>query len=487
MENNVEEIIYCSEDQESFEPDAKTDKTRKKIHQKLKKYMQDTFGKGQAVNEMLKLQGLASKNFDYVSQVENFMLGKMNDTSVDPNANKAENNMIRVQAEAGVSYHKLIGHDLLYRVMKDIYGQDEAERLSNKMYSYDLYICDSSGIPQTYCYAINGSNLVTEGRNSKPLRCAPAKHLHSYISMLCGTIHAMSQNALMGACACGTVFFDSCNVLLKDGYTLEQVKNSKSVRKMISNFYQNMIYDFNDPTRSGSQTPFTNISIFDDFKIKKMLSEMMWYYDEFKVDMEYIAEYVKTLQELFCDIFDKGDPLSPTDNGYGMQFEFPVVSVNISKDKEGNLLDRDFVWKMCQRPINRYNLMVSDGNKIASCCIKKGEKLIVINQEEKNEIISINDFVEQFLKDSGTLKIDTGYKIKSYTTTGEEEDVKIVGVSRKQSEHSQLVKIVAGGKELETTLDHPYLVKNKETGEIGEVSAFVISQNPDKYLIAIED
>ena len=222
-----------SENFDAYETDATTERTRKNIFSKLSKYMQDTYGKKGITNSLLKLQGISSKDFDYVSSVENFMLGNLTSNSINPNANKCETNMMRVMSEAEAPFRKLLGYDLLYRTCKRLYGKEKAEYLMNRVFSYDIYICDSTAIPQVYCWAINGTDLVIDGRNTGSLHCSAPQHLFSYISMLCGTMHTLSQNALAGACACGTVFYDSAYLLMKDGYTLDDIKNDSKLRKYI--------------------------------------------------------------------------------------------------------------------------------------------------------------------------------------------------------------------------------------------------------------
>jgi ribonucleoside-triphosphate reductase (formate) len=67
------------------------------------------------------------------------------------------------------------------------------------------------------------------------------------------------------------------------------------------------------------------------------------------------------------EFFDKGDPMND-----GMPYRFPVVTLNISKkkDKEGKWVieDKQFLKSACKKDIYRYNIFVSEGNKIASCC-----------------------------------------------------------------------------------------------------------------------
>jgi len=360
-------------DEQIYDTDAKTTRTRKNIYNKLKNYMAKTYNAENITNELLKLQGLDAKHFDYISQVENFMLGQMNDTSINPNANKDENNIGRVESEAESSFRKLIGYDMLYRVCKALYGQEEAERLMNRLYSYDLYICDSTVLLNTYCYAIDSTNFIIEGRNTGSLKCSPAKHLDAYVSMLVGTMQSMSINALAGAIATGKLFVDSAYILLKDGFTVEDIMCNKDKRKYIENIYQCLIYSLNDKTRI-CESPFSNISVFDSVKNRKFLNDMQYLFEDTDKDIEYQLQMVLLLQDIFMDIFDKGDPLQPTSiAGIGMQFEFPVVTVNISKDKENHVLDFDFVHKFCQRQVNRYNIMVSEGSHASSCCRLKSD------------------------------------------------------------------------------------------------------------------
>ena len=65
--------------------------------------------------------------------------------------------------------------------------------------------------------------------------------------------------------------------------------------------------------------------------------------------------------------FDKGDPLND-----GMPYRFPVATLNIAKkkDKEGKWIieDKKFLKSACKKDIYRYNIFVSEGNKVASCC-----------------------------------------------------------------------------------------------------------------------
>lgn len=361
--------------EECFNPNAKTDKTRKNIKKALKERLSTVYNitDPSVTNSILKIQGFDTARYDYVSQVENFMLGQLNNDSIDNNANKASNSIARIISEADNVMHKTIGHDMLYRQLKNNVGQDEATRISAMMYDYTLPINDATKILLPYCYSISGIDLVLSGREGT-LKCSPAKHLHSYVSMLAGTVHVLSSNALAGAVAVGSFFFDSARVLLTDGFDLDKIKNDHVSRKYIENMFQQFIYDVNDCSRSTYESPFTNVSVFDRVKLKAMLYDLEWYYEETGYSLDYVMEVILELQNIFCDIIDRG--CTETNE----PFTFPVVTINIAK-RDGKIVDTEFVHDMCQRPIHRYNILVSAGSKVSSCCFD-GDQKVILNTPE---------------------------------------------------------------------------------------------------------
>lgn len=348
--------------EECFNPNAKTDKTRKNIKKTLKERLSTVYNitDPSVTNSILKIQGFDVPRYDYISQVENFMLGQLNNDSIDNNANKASNSIARIISEADNVFHKTIGHDMLYRQLKNNVGQEEANRISAMMYDYTLPINDATKILLPYCYSVSGIDLVLSGREGT-LKCSPAKHLHSYVSMLAGTVHVLSSNALAGAVAVGSFFFDSARVLLTDGFDLDKIKNDHVSRKYIENMFQQFIYDVNDCSRSTYESPFTNVSVFDRVKLKAMLYDLEWYYEETGYSLDYVMEVILELQNIFCDIIDRG--CTETNE----PFTFPIVTINIAK-RDGKIVDTEFVHDMCQRPIHRYNILVSAGSKVSSCC-----------------------------------------------------------------------------------------------------------------------
>lgn len=327
---------------------------------------------------ILKTHGLDKDNFDFINVIGTLFSEKLNDVSIDDNSNKNEKTVKGILQEGSSPLYKALGYDFLYRVIKSIYGKREAKRLTSLMYDYSLGLSDSTNILLPYCWSLDASKLVTIGRQFGQLQSKPAKRIESYISALCETVHQMS-NHLAGALAIGSFFLDCCHLLMKQGFNLKNLKE-KETRKCIENEFQQFIHSVNHLSRNGSESPFTNISIFDKTKLKTLVKDMDWYLLE-ENDIDYVIDFIMELQFIFLEFFDKGDPLKN-----GMPYRFPVCTINFSKHKENDeyiLTEPNFVKEICEKTdIYRYNIFTSEGTKISSCCrlISNSEMLELAGQ-----------------------------------------------------------------------------------------------------------
>ena len=358
------------------------------------------------VDNILKTHGLHEENFDFVNSFSKFVTSKLGDVSIDDNSNKGSVSIKGHLKEIELPIDKLIGYDMLYRTMTELYGKSEAKKLSAKMYDYSLALADSSNILLPYCWALDASKLVTVGREFGTLPSKPAKRVSSYISALCETIHQMSSH-LAGAIAIGTLFLDVAHILIyKERLSLNELKDNKRKRKQIENEFQQFIHSVNHLSRNSVESPFTNISIFDRTKLLALISDENygWYFpkktqvlvdnnlggEDYKFSEEeyknFVLDYVFELQKLFVDFFDKGDPINN-----GMPYRFPVVTINISKFKDANNLayvdkDNELLNYIIKKDISRYNIFTSEGQKICSCC------RLISNKEMLDMAASVNSF-----------------------------------------------------------------------------------------------
>ena len=391
IENSIDPDYKKDLDKITFDnvTTSNTSRTLRNIRKNLTAKIKSEFGitdkeeLNKKVDLILKTQGLHESNFDFMSNFEDGLQKKLNDISIDDNANKGTERSYKAYiTDLTKPVFKLIGHDTLYRVMKDLYGRKEAKRLSANMYDYSLGISDSTGIGCIYCWALDTTKLVTLGRDFGTLKSSPAQRVSSYMSALCETVHQIS-NHLMGACALATIFLDVTHLMVyKQRVTLDELKNnSKGVRKILENEFQQFVHSINFNSRTGgTECPFTNVSIFDKVKLRAMLSDenYAWYFPNKKIvstDLDkadkisdeefkdYIIEYITEVQKVFIEFFDRGDPLSN-----GANYKFPVVTLNISKDENNQILDKESLMYFCKRDISKYNIFCSLGTKICSCC-----------------------------------------------------------------------------------------------------------------------
>ena len=366
----------------SFTNDAEIEYTRKQMLKALKRNLSRKTALSQEeidtkAEKLMRLHGLSQDNTDFLKMFQKQLNANINDVSIDDNANKNEKTIAGIQSEASAPQKKIAGYDFLYRVMKELYGKKRAKRLIGEMLDFSLPISDSTKLNLPYCYSLNATNLITEGRTFGVLPSKPAKRVNSYIAALCETIHQMSSH-VAGALAIGTVFIDVAHLLMiKNKVSLDVLKNDKAVRKEIENEFQQLIHSVNHLSRDGVESPFTNVSVFDKHKLRYIIKEhLLWMFsDGGVVDIEECVDYVFELQEIFLDIFDKGDP-----SNNGMPYRFPVCTMNISKIKDSDdyiLADEESLEIFLNRDISRYNIFTSESTKIASCCFKGDQEVLI--------------------------------------------------------------------------------------------------------------
>jgi len=395
-------------------------------------------------DKILQIHGMDKERFSIINQIEKLIEGKVNFNSIDDNSNKNEKTMKGILKEATNPIDKLIGYRYLYRQMADMYGKKDAKYLTGLMYDFTLALSDSTNILIPYCWAFDASKLITMGKPFGQLPSSPVQRVDSYISLLNEVIHMMS-NHLAGAIAIGTFFIDIAHLLIvKENFMLDDLNNPEK-RKYIKNQYQRFVHGINSLSRSGgAESPFTNVSLFDREKLKKLVGEEYnWFFmdvvgvktiaDNHYMDINYIIDFIIELQNIYMEFFDKGDPLND-----GMPYRFPVSTLNVSKklNKDGAWVveDKAFLKSVCKKDIYRYNVFVSEGNKVASCCFYKDQKVLVRNSENGEFIIDFKSFIENTPNNSNTSIYHNGFwkSFKKVKVPYSDKLIKITTVNNKE-------------------------------------------------------
>lgn len=391
--DNVYEEELAKLTAESF-ANASTTNTLKHIKSALAKSLRKQYGikdkdeLTEKVNALLALHGLSDDRFDPMGQFAKYISTQLNDISIDDNANKDSISIKGTLKELELPFDKLIGYDYLFRTMKELYGKEEAERISGEMYNFSLALGDSTNCLIPYCWAFDASKIVMLGRQFGQLPSKPAKRVSSYIAALCETVHQMSSH-LAGAVSLGTFFMDVSHLLIyKQRISYDKLMNNAAFRKQLENEFQQFIHSCNSLSRNGIESPFTNVSIFDKEKLSHFINDENygWYFpknikvladnelgdENGKISKDafekFIVNYIFEVQKIFIELFDKGDP-----SQNGINYRFPVVTVNISKhtDEQGNPYveeGNELLEYIVKKDISKYNLFTSSGERIASCC-----------------------------------------------------------------------------------------------------------------------
>ena len=167
-----------------------------------------------------------------------------------------------------------------------------------------------------YCAGWSLRQLLEEGFNGVPgkVESLPPKHLETAVAQMVNFLGTL-QNEWAGAQA-----FSSFDTLLAPFVRLDHL-NPTQVKQCIQQF----VFNLNVPSRWGTQTPFTNITLDwvcpEDLREKKPIIagvEQSFTYGECQAEMDLI-------NRIFIEVMSTGD-------AKGRIFTFPIPTYNITKD-----------------------------------------------------------------------------------------------------------------------------------------------------------
>jgi anaerobic ribonucleoside-triphosphate reductase len=302
-------------------------------------------------HKLLEIEGVAPNNLDIALMSKKYFTQRLADISINQNANSNGNiSPNNYSAEVPKGLMKLDGYYLLWDYSRKRFGLDRANELIKAIWDGDIYFHDASGagINQPYCWAFSTAVLLANGRNYGQLYSKIPKRSDSFISQVIELTMDLSQE-YAGAISPADMIINYCWFAKQENLNNYQILND----------LQRFVHVVNNMFRVGGESPFTNISLFDRINLQKVFGEYR-YPDGTEIDIEYIM----SVQKIFGEWFAKGDPISE------LPYRFPIVTINLSKDNDGNILDQDFLNWTCKVNLKRgcFNLYINDGSKIASCC-----------------------------------------------------------------------------------------------------------------------
>ena len=193
------------------------------------------------------------------------------------------------------------------------------EEIANAHRSAAIHIHDLSMLTG-YCAGWSLKQLIQEGLGGVmgKITSAPAGHLSTLCNQMVNFLGIM-QNEWAGAQA-----FSSF-----DTYLAPFVKIDNLTQKEVKQCIQSFIFGVNTPSRWGTQSPFTNITL--DWTVPRdMIEEKCWVGGK-QVDFTYgeCQKEMDMVNKAFIEIMIEGDA-----NGRGFQYPIPTYSIT-----------RDFNWE----------------------------------------------------------------------------------------------------------------------------------------------
>ena len=193
----------------------------------------------------------------------------------------------------------------------------------------DIHIHDLN-IISTYCVGWDLKDLLTEGFTGVDgkVKCAPPKHFRTALGQIVNFLYTMQGEAA------GAQAFSNFDTLLAPFVRYDNLDYAQVKQTM-----QEFVFNLNVPTRTGFQTPFTNITM--DMTVPSYYAEtpviiggelMEETYKEFQKEMNLI-------NKAYFEVMMQGDYT-------GKVFTFPIPTYNITKDFDWENPELEGLWEM---------------------------------------------------------------------------------------------------------------------------------------------
>lgn len=212
--------------------------------------------------------------------------------------------------------------------LSKIYTQEIREAHQNG----DIHIHDLN-LLSGYCVGWDLKDLLMEGFKGVKgkIESAPARHFRTALGQMVNFLYTM-QGESAGAQAFSNVDTLLAPFIYYDNLDYSQVKQAM----------QEFVFNLNVPTRTGFQTPFTNITL--DLNVPSYYADQAVIiggelkektYKEFQKEMDMI-------NKAFFEIMMRGD-------NSGRVFSFPIPTYNITKDFNWENPELDGLWEMAAK------------------------------------------------------------------------------------------------------------------------------------------
>lgn len=286
------------------------------------------------------------------------------DVSIDANANVSGKTIIDYGFEFSKPLQKYNSHYLFWKQLRSSYGLMEANSIIEKQINGEIYINDFSNGAIPYCFNYSTYDIALNGLTmSRRMTIKPPKSLESFIrQMEQFTVYAANSTAgatgLADFLIVAAYYADKIIRTGFDGHVCVSGNiqpNINTVLTYAAEKLKSFIYTLNWEFR-GNQSPFTNVSVYDDHFLEKLVSDYVF------LDGKYPdINTVKILQKIFIEAMN--EELRRSD------LTFPVTTACFYV-KEGEIQDKEFMEYIAEQNLEHgfINIYYGDSSTLSSCC-----------------------------------------------------------------------------------------------------------------------
>lgn len=310
--------------------------------------------------EIANINGFGDDQLSYTDFINNFIdQNTVADSSIDGNSNVSHKDIVTLLNEMPKPHQKLLAFNKIYHEMNKRYGFRDANDWLRREWIGELYMHDANTASfKHYCFAYDLKDLAEKGLYfiDGQFNDKPPKHLTTFVDFVKEFI-SYASNRSSGAVGLPNLIpymFYFWHKDVENGY---YTKNPDTYARQ--NF-QRFIYAVNQPyVRDGSQSAFTNTSVFDHPYFEALFGGSTFPDGTYMIDYEEdIIDFQKIYMEVMVEIRHEN------------MFTFPVSTISLLR-QHGKFVDEEFArWAI------KHNMEWSDSNlfidssvnSLSNCC-----------------------------------------------------------------------------------------------------------------------
>lgn len=320
--------------------------------------LQDEYG-----TQIARLNGFDDGQLSYTDFIDNFVdEDVVANASIDDSSNVFHKDVVTLEREMPKPHMKVMAFHKIYYEIQKRYGFKNANEWLRMEWVGNLYMHDApSSSMKSYCFAYDLKDLAEKGQFFEDGDGAePAKHLTTFIDFVKEYV-SYTCNRTSGAVGLPNLipymFYFWKNDVDNDYLGVRTSHNEEYYAKQ--NF-QRFIYAVNrNYVRDGSQSAFTNTSVFDRPYFEALFGSAIFPDGSYMIDYEEeIIEFQKWYMETMAKI------------RHTRMFTFPVSTISLLR-KNGKFADEEFAeWAVKHNmEWNDSNFFIDDSvTSLSNCC-----------------------------------------------------------------------------------------------------------------------